>query len=83
MILLDFADSEHVHLKLPALRPFLPDDINEFYRYHGSLTTPPCHEAVVWTVFKNPITMSEAQVFVLDVYEPLNLNYSLLCSIVK
>ncbi|KAM8962409.1 carbonic anhydrase 4-like [Pelodytes ibericus] len=27
----------------------------EYYRYMGSLTTPTCDQAVVWTVFKNPI----------------------------
>ena len=31
------------------------------YRYQGSLTTPPCSEGVVWTVFKQPITLSPAQ----------------------
>ncbi|XP_071763457.2 uncharacterized protein LOC139918085 [Centroberyx gerrardi] len=32
-------------------------DRTEYYRYNGSLTTPTCNEAVVWTVFKNPIKM--------------------------
>ncbi|XP_072272992.1 carbonic anhydrase 4-like, partial [Pyxicephalus adspersus] len=32
-------------------------DVNRsmYYRYMGSLTTPTCDQAVVWTVFKNPI----------------------------
>jgi carbonic anhydrase len=32
-----------------------------FYRYAGSLTTPPCSEGIVWTVFKEPIELSPAQ----------------------
>lgn len=30
-------------------------DAEEFYRYVGSLTTPPCTEGILWTVFINEI----------------------------
>jgi carbonic anhydrase len=33
----------------------------DYYRFDGSLTTPPCSEGVVWMVMKDPITISEAQ----------------------
>ena len=39
---------------------FLPED-KGFYRYLGSLTTPPCTEGVIWIVFKQPIEASVRQ----------------------
>jgi len=33
-----------------------------YYRYSGSLTTPPCSEGVLWLVMKDPVTVSKAQI---------------------
>jgi carbonic anhydrase len=33
-----------------------------FYRYTGSLTTPPCSEGLTWTVFREPIEASREQI---------------------
>jgi carbonic anhydrase len=34
----------------------------EYYRYSGSLTTPPCSEGVTWLVMTEPLEVSKAQV---------------------
>jgi carbonic anhydrase len=34
----------------------------EFFRYFGSLTTPPCSEGVLWSVFGEPVEASPEQI---------------------
>ncbi len=34
----------------------------DYYRFSGSLTTPPCSEGVNWLVLKQPVTASEQQI---------------------
>ena len=42
-------------------RPLLPPD-RAYFRYAGSLTTPPCAEGVRWYVFAQPIEIAPEQV---------------------
>lgn len=44
----------------------------KFYRYAGSLTTPPCSEIVEWIVFADPITASKEQVAAFAKLYPIN-----------
>lgn len=51
-----------VKIKPFALMNLLPKhNMSQYYRYHGSLTTPPCSQAVVWTVYEVPIYISWTQ----------------------
>ena len=42
-------------------RDLMPTD-KSYYRYMGSLTTPPCSEGVHWYVLKKPIQLSKTQI---------------------
>lgn len=43
------------------VRDMLPAEL-DYYRFNGSLTTPPCSEGVRWLVLKQPIVASHAQI---------------------
>lgn len=45
-----------------VLRDLLPSSLASYYRYTGSLTTPPCSKVVDWIVFSRPIYVSYKQV---------------------
>ncbi|XP_026099934.1 carbonic anhydrase 4 [Carassius auratus] len=48
--------------KISLNQLILPEaNMTNYYRYDGSLTTPGCTEAVVWTVFENPIPLDIQQ----------------------
>ncbi|XP_051138553.1 alpha carbonic anhydrase 4-like [Andrographis paniculata] len=62
---LQFATQEGVNVGVVN-----PSDIGfsheEYYRYNGSLTTPPCSENVTWTVFTSEKTVSLEQIQALN-----------------
>ncbi|MFB9217906.1 carbonic anhydrase [Vibrio sinaloensis] len=51
-----------VAIKIPFDADALLTNTNDYYRFNGSLTTPPCSEGVRWLVLKAPQTVSAEQV---------------------
>nr|QFP92282.1 carbonic anhydrase [Archivesica packardana] len=63
--------NEMVDIKSMPLVQLMPAKLSKFYRYLGSLTTPPCYESVTWTLFNETIEIAEEQLvsFRTTVYE--------------
>jgi carbonic anhydrase len=62
---LDKVIAYNTRSQLDSLRldKLLPTNIDKYYRYPGSLTTPGCDEVVDWFVVHEPIlTISDEQV---------------------
>lgn len=53
------------------LTTLLPDG-TEYFRYAGSLTTPPCSEVVSWVVMQDTISVSQAQIDTFESLYPMN-----------
>jgi carbonic anhydrase len=51
----------HLLIADVSAQGLLPDN-RDYYRFNGSLTTPPCTEGVLWLVMKQPITASIEQI---------------------
>ncbi len=50
----------------------VPDTKGRFYRYQGSLTTPPCSQIVLWTVLEQPIQVSDDAIRLFQSIFPMN-----------
>ncbi|GAB6027436.1 Carbonic AnHydrase [Chamberlinius hualienensis] len=55
-------EGEHVDVRNRfPLDTLLPSEMDAIYAYRGSLTTPPCSEAVTWFVIDAPVAISSDQ----------------------
>jgi hypothetical protein len=45
-----------------SLLSLLPNNLEAFYTYSGSLTTPPCYQVVNWIVMAERMTMNSKQI---------------------
>ena len=43
-----------------------------YYLFHGSLTTPPCSEAVTWLVLKTPVKIADSEITAFGKIYPMN-----------
>jgi carbonic anhydrase len=58
---LEHNKAKDLNFSKESLGEILPKD-KDYYKFMGSLTTPPCSEDVKWFVFKNPVTASKEQI---------------------
>ncbi len=55
------AGDDHMLSTSVDVSGILPKD-RDYYRFNGSLTTPPCTEGVRWLVMKQPVSLSSEQI---------------------
>ncbi len=55
------AESKNALPSMAFVEGILPAS-RDYYRFNGSLTTPPCSEGVLWLVMKESITVSKEQI---------------------
>ncbi|MGL5304367.1 MAG: carbonic anhydrase [Aeromonas sp.] len=55
-------EGESHEIKTPIAADKLLPANRDYYRFNGSLTTPPCSEGVRWLVMKQPVEVSQAQI---------------------
>jgi carbonic anhydrase len=55
-------ESEPVALKTRVTPSEMMPENRAYYRFSGSLTTPPCSEGVRWILLKTPMTASKEQI---------------------
>jgi len=69
----EHAGDKHNLTTVISASDFLPKN-RDYYRFNGSLTTPPCTEGVRWLVMKNTVSASESQIssFSHVLHEPNN-----------
>ncbi|CAL8378976.1 unnamed protein product [Boreogadus saida] len=60
VLLLNQAEKE-TFLEPFVLKELLPASLGSYYRYTGSLTTPPCSKVVEWILFSRPVYVSYKQ----------------------
>ncbi|XP_030274986.1 receptor-type tyrosine-protein phosphatase gamma [Sparus aurata] len=52
---------KETNLRSFILRDLLPSSVDGYYRYAGSMTTPPCSQPVEWIIFSRPVYLSHSQ----------------------
>jgi carbonic anhydrase len=53
---------EAVPLKMELDELMTADEVESYYRYSGSLTTPPCTEGLRWYIWPSVVTVSKEQI---------------------
>lgn len=53
---------ESHEIEYKSIKDLLPSNLNSFYTYSGSLTTPPCYQVVNWIIMTERLNMNAKQI---------------------